>query len=282
MYAVRAPVVLSARAQQRRSPVARARVGAVRVQATYSSQSTTTVVKSSLPPLASEMSDAELAKVEIKWGRTGVTSAEPKYEFDGLYRSGLPDEAVKVATDGMTGALAYWIRQQQIVAEQATQAVVLEKLKAQRALLAAEFEKDKQAALAAQRNDLESKFAADMNALKSAHERETKDLLAEIERLKGLLAKAKQDYDDMKRQYEDQLTVLKSNFAKREKELLDEIERLKRAVQEALGKANAKYEEAAKQLEAALNLPIGAAVARFKEIIDNLMEYQKQALTGKF
>lgn len=40
---------------------------------------------------------------------------------ENLYRSGLPDEAVKVATAGMHGALAFWIRQQQIVAEEATQ-----------------------------------------------------------------------------------------------------------------------------------------------------------------
>ena len=41
---------------------------------------------------------------------------------DNLYRSGLPDEAVKVAYDGMQGALAYWIRQQQIVAEESLSA----------------------------------------------------------------------------------------------------------------------------------------------------------------
>lgn len=55
-------------------------------------------------------------------------------------------------------------------------------------------------------------------------------------------------------------------------ELLDEIERLKNAVANALSKANAKYADAAKQLEAALMLPIGQAVQRFKEIIDSLFE----------
>jgi hypothetical protein len=48
-------------------------------------------------------------------------------------------------------------------------------------------------------------------------------------------------------------------------ELLDEIERLKSAVANALSKANAKYADAAKELEAALMLPIGQAVERFKE-----------------
>lgn len=56
-------------------------------------------------------------------------------------------------------------------------------------------------------------------------------------------------------------------------ELLDEIERLKSAVANALAKANAKYADAAKELEAALMLPIGQAVQRFKEIIDSLFEY---------
>lgn len=45
----------------------------------------------------------------------------PFLSADNLYRSGLPDEAVKVATAGFNGALAHWIRQQQIVAEEATQ-----------------------------------------------------------------------------------------------------------------------------------------------------------------
>ena len=71
---------------------------------------------------------------------------------------------------------------------------------------------------------------------------------------------------------------MSAKFAAREKELLDEIERLKAAVGLMLKAANAKYAEAAKQLEAALMLPIGQAVQRFKEIIDELFVFQKEAL----
>ncbi len=155
---------------------------------------------------------------------------------------------------------------------------------------------------------LEKAHADEVARLTAAWQAEKDDLLAEIERLKALLAQQRQELLDaaaaekarLEQMMADAAAAAKARmqamadaFAKEKEELaakhaaevarlmdrIKELEAMLAALRSELdesSKMGAYYDKVRVELTAALQLPIGKTVARIDQIINELGEYQKE------